>query len=113
VLTQGPTAARKALFEALVEEVVVEADNRLIPAFRIPTVNDPGGKADQEQAAIEPDPDESAVRALPCLVDRTWQNVNRVFAAQGPIVMVKTVRTRPTVPIRVPSSASRGDQGCP
>lgn len=35
-----------------------------------------------------------------------------VFAAQGPIVMVKTVRTRPTVPIRVPSSASRGDQGC-
>jgi hypothetical protein len=28
------------------------------------------------------------------LVDRTWQNPNHVYAAQGPIVMIDPVRQR-------------------
>jgi site-specific DNA recombinase len=69
VLTHGPPTARKALFEALIEEIAVQADNRLIPVFRIPTVN----PADEPETAVEPDPDPdgSAVRALPCLVGDT------------------------------------------
>lgn len=67
VLTHGSPTAKKALFEALIEEITVQADNRLIPAFRIPIIT-ATDESEQTDTATAPQQDGDAVRALPCLV---------------------------------------------
>jgi hypothetical protein len=49
---------------------------------------------EDKQVAVVMDPSNEPVPKLPTLVDRTWQNKNRIFPVQGPDVMVKPVRTR-------------------
>jgi len=76
VLTQGSPRAKKALFEALIEEITVQADNRLIPAFRIPIISTTS-EQDQPDTDAEPPDDGDPVRALPCLVELLSRYSNR------------------------------------
>lgn len=92
----SPTAspnARKAMCEALIKEIVVIADDAVRPIFKLPLADNDEGLALDGPALSG---SERAVRALPTMVDHTWQNPNRISAAHGPIVTVAAVRSRRT-----------------
>jgi hypothetical protein len=73
ILTQGTPQARKALFEALIQEIQIHSDDTLTPIFRLPLAGHDEGLAlngpahDQTERTGSAD----AVRALPTMVGDT------------------------------------------
>ena len=67
IINTGGHKAKKALFEALIADIEIQADDSVIPRFRIPTANNGEG------LALEPALDQlsvdGAVRALPHRVE--------------------------------------------
>jgi hypothetical protein len=63
IITAGGHKAKKALFEALIEDIEIQADDSVIPRFRIPTTNN--GEGLTLEPALDQLPVDSAVRALP------------------------------------------------
>ncbi|MFJ8583010.1 recombinase family protein [Micromonospora sp. NPDC093277] len=70
VLNHGNHIARKALFEALIHEIVVNSDDSLTPIFRIPVLRD-GQGPDLEGPALDQIQTADAVRALLPMVGDT------------------------------------------
>ena len=56
IITDGDHLAKKALFEALIEEIEIDSDEALTPSFRIPIMRDGEGwpSTDQPQNRREP-----------------------------------------------------------
>jgi hypothetical protein len=73
--------------EALIDQIAVTADDTVRPTFRLPLASN------DEGPALE-GPAQPTCRFVPTLVDRTWQNKNRIFPVQGPYVTVPPVRRR-------------------
>ncbi|MEV4702177.1 recombinase family protein [Actinoplanes sp. NPDC049316] len=69
IIRSGGHRAKKALFEALVEDIEIQSDDSVIPMFRIPTARDDEGLT-LESALDQLSPD-GAVRALPTMVGDT------------------------------------------
>ena len=69
IITTGGHKAKKALVEALIEDIEIPADDSVIPRFRIPTANN--GEGLTLKPALDQLPVNSAVRALPHRVGRT------------------------------------------
>ncbi len=92
IITTGGHNAKKALFEALIEEVQILSDDSVVPRFRIPTARN--GEGLTLEPALDQLPANDTVRVPPHPVDRMWQNPNRIPAAQGPVVTVAAVRRR-------------------
>lgn len=72
ILRDGGHREKKALFDALIHEIKIQSDDSLIPVFRVPTVEHNA----KELADQRPAPDQSAVRTLPRIVDRTRRCAN-------------------------------------
>src|SRR5258706_12752474 len=63
IITDGDHLAKKALFEALIEEIAIDSDEALTPSFRIPIMRDGEGLALDGPAPEQTRTD--VVRALP------------------------------------------------
>jgi site-specific DNA recombinase len=70
IFGHGNEIAKKALFEALIEEIVINSDDSLTPIFKIPVLRD-GQELDLEGPALDQIPTADAVRALPPMVGDT------------------------------------------
>jgi site-specific DNA recombinase len=70
VLTEGAPNARKAMFEALIHEITITADDAVRPTFKLPLDGNDEGLALQGPAPTNDAPNQ-AVRALPTMVGRT------------------------------------------
>src|SRR5262249_54101922 len=89
VIGSGTHTAKKALFEALIDEIKIHSDGRLIPSFRIP-LNGISPADEAEQTSDGQKPNGSAVRALPTMVGDTGfepvtSSVSRKRAPTAPI----------------------------
>ncbi len=82
VLTEGAPNARKAMFQALIREITITADDTVRPVFKLPLAGNDEGLALQG-AAHSADAPNQAVRALPTVVDQAWQIKNRVSLFRG------------------------------
>lgn len=83
------------MFEALIYEIKIHSDDALTPIFKLPIAGNDEGLA-LEGPAHDTHSTNPTVRTLPTMVDHTWQNANRICAAQGTMVMIKPIRTRLT-----------------
>src|SRR5262249_1984086 len=70
VLTEGPPHVRKAMFEALIHEIHVVADDTVRPVFKLPLDGNDEGLALQGPAPTS-DTTNQTVRALPTTVGDT------------------------------------------
>jgi hypothetical protein len=97
VITTRGHKAKKALFEALIEDIEIQADYSVIPNFRIPTA-----RKDQEltlESALADQPNTGgAVRVPPTLVDPRLRHTNSLIMARGCDLEVPLVGERPPAP---------------
>ncbi len=69
IITAGGHKAKKAMFEALIEDIEILSDDSVIPRFRIPTASNGEGLA--LEPALDQLPADDTVRVPPTLVGRT------------------------------------------
>jgi len=69
IVRSGGYRAKKALFEALIEDIEIQSDSSVVPRFRIPTATDGEGLA--LEPALDQQLADSTVRALPTMVGDT------------------------------------------
>lgn len=87
IITTGGHKAKEALFEALFEDIEIQADDSVIPRFRIPAANNGEGLA--LEPALDQLSTDSAVRALPhrwtrcLLIPMRWKGSNRSRTLSG------------------------------
>jgi site-specific DNA recombinase len=90
ILTDGAPQARKALFEALIHEITVIADDTVRPVFKLPLTSEDERLAQNGPASTATDTADQAVRALPTMVGDTGiepvtSSVSRKRAPAAPI----------------------------
>ena len=90
IIRSGGHRARKALFEALIEDIEIQSDDSVIPRFRIPTTRDDEGLT--LESALDQNQPDGAVRALPTMVGDTGiepvtSSVSRKRAPAAPIAL--------------------------
>jgi site-specific DNA recombinase len=71
ILTDGTPTVRKAMFEALIHEITITADDIVRPAFRLPLAGNDEGLALSGPARTATEPTNRTVRALPTMVGDT------------------------------------------
>jgi site-specific DNA recombinase len=90
IIRSGGHKAKKALFEALIEDIEIQSDSSVVPRFRIPTATN--GERLTLESAVDQHPADSGVRALPTMVGDTGiepvtSSVSRKRAPAAPIAL--------------------------
>lgn len=81
IITSGGHKAKKALFEALIEDIQILTDDSVVPRFRIPTPGNGEGLA--PEPALDQLPTDDTVRVPPHLVGRRYHHANQPATITG------------------------------
>ncbi len=90
IIRSGGHRVRKALFEALIEDIEIQSDDSVIPRFRIPTTRDDEGLT--LESALDQNQPDGAIRALPTIVDLVWIGKLPHDVTAGDPALIDTLR---------------------